>query len=419
MWRAIFLIGAILLPLSAPQAGNPDQVTLVFTGESKGYIEPCGCSDNLLGGLPRRDAVVTALRDKGENVLLIDNGDVMASYSEQDRLKFDFILGAMKKMDYALINLGARDLAWEQEILDTVIMGSGIKILRGQNAPATAELHVGGVTFFVIGVIDPALVKSDNSRNLQAELSQLLEEGPKGSFRIILFQGDFKKAEALAEAVPGAHLIISGRDQEDPVYPKMVNGTWVLNYASKGKYLAISRVEKKPDGAFNISNEMMALDKDVAESDSMHAFLESYDEILEEQEMVLKYANRISLDPGQRFQGSQKCEACHAETFANWKMSHHSSAYDTLVGVGKNNDPECVACHTVGYGRVSGFSRPDKRPDLRGVGCESCHGAGYPHRKDPENFAMVLDPGVCASSCHIPDHSPKFDFSTYWPKLKH
>jgi hypothetical protein len=48
-------------------------------------------------------------------------------------------------------------------------------------------------------------------------------------------------------------------------------------------------------------------------------------------------------------------------------------------------DGECVVCHVVGFSEKSGFLDAGMPAKLKGVGCESCHGPGSTHVKDPYN----------------------------------
>ena len=54
-------------------------------------------------------------------------------------------------------------------------------------------------------------------------------------------------------------------------------------------------------------------------------------------------------------------------------------AFETLVKTGSDADPHCIACHTVGFGKPSGYRRPMGSASLVDVGCESCHGPASEH----------------------------------------
>src|SRR5262249_33864339 len=52
-------------------------------------------------------------------------------------------------------------------------------------------------------------------------------------------------------------------------------------------------------------------------------------------------------------------------------------------------DPECVVCHNVGFGYDTGYRNEKDTPNLRHVGCESCHGPGSAHAADPKNATLL------------------------------
>jgi len=58
-FAALVIAGIILAGLTlsdAPAVPSPTgrTVTIIYTGDTRGWVEPCGCSEGVLGGLPRR-----------------------------------------------------------------------------------------------------------------------------------------------------------------------------------------------------------------------------------------------------------------------------------------------------------------------------------------------------------------------------
>ena len=85
-------------------------INIIFTGEENGYLEPCGCSEKELGGLPRRHTLVNRLRKKDENWILLSLGDLPGKVGRQDEIKMETILRALDQMDYAAHNIGEKDI---------------------------------------------------------------------------------------------------------------------------------------------------------------------------------------------------------------------------------------------------------------------------------------------------------------------
>jgi peroxiredoxin len=117
------------------------------------------------------------------------------------------------------------------------------------------------------------------------------------------------------------------------------------------------------------------------------------------------------------YSGEEFCSVCHREQHATWLLTNHASAWETLVEHGKDRDPECLKCHTVGFGQPGGFDPAQRQEHLRGVQCENCHGRGGPHQS-PE-FASAAGFEKTCLGCHDPQHSLHFVFAERLPLVSH
>lgn len=68
-----------------------------------------------------------------------------------------------------------------------------------------------------------------------------------------------------------------------------------------------------------------------------------------------------------RYVGAKTCGACHQKQYQVWSKTAHARSLKALVGK-QAQDPKCLQCHTTSPG--------DSSPELMGVQCEACHGAG-------------------------------------------
>jgi hypothetical protein len=139
-----------------------------------------------------------------------------------------------------------------------------------------------------------------------------------------------------------------------------------------------------------------------------------------------------------QFSGNTGCK-CHKQEMDEWAAGPHGNAMDPLTASkrskAQNNamrtakldykkdygkDDKCLKCHTVGYGKPGGYDDEKSPADLRGVGCEMCHGAGSEyrnlHKEKEETFTRTeakamgalygsQDEKVCRE-CHDHKDSP-------------
>ena len=116
------------------------------------------------------------------------------------------------------------------------------------------------------------------------------------------------------------------------------------------------------------------------------------------------------------YSGEELCSVCHEQPHATWTLTQHAYAFETLVEHGADRNPECLRCHTVGYGLPGGFDPKLRQDHLRGVQCENCHGRGGPHQS-PEFSKAGFEP-VCLG-CHTQEHSLRFVFAERLPLVSH
>jgi Cytochrome c554 and c-prime len=91
------------------------------------------------------------------------------------------------------------------------------------------------------------------------------------------------------------------------------------------------------------------------------------------------------------YAGTKKCRPCHMKEYTAWSGTRMAKSFELLKpGVNADaktkakldpkkdytKDVTCLACHTTGYGKPGGFVDLATTPDMAGVGCEMCHGAG-------------------------------------------
>jgi hypothetical protein len=126
---------------------------------------------------------------------------------------------------------------------------------------------------------------------------------------------------------------------------------------------------------------------------------------------------------GQSYTGAKKCSSCHFEQYMAWKKTNHAKSFE-LLPAKYQKDAKCLACHTTGYGRPTGFKALASDANLAGTTCEACHGPGSEHEEvckayaqkkklTPEEEKLARDsiwkilPGNACTSCHkVQGHHP-------------
>ncbi|GAX60536.1 5'-nucleotidase/2',3'-cyclic phosphodiesterase and related esterases [Candidatus Scalindua japonica] len=417
-------------------------IHIVFTGEENGYLEPCGCSEGQLGGFAKRQTLINQLRKKDQDLILLSMGDLPGKVGRQEEIKMETALEALGLMDYVAHNIGEKDLNMGIDFLGYLSQISNIEFISSNiTGLATRALNIKpyvvkeiktNETIFkvgILGIVSPALIENeiqdlevmDPVLSLKPLLSDLND---KTDLLILLSHAEMAESVKIAEEYPELELIISGHMVDRPdLYHQKVNNTYIASVGEKGKYVGNISISLQPkqtsedNNSFSTAIETIALDEKFADSSDIAMLLGIYQQRLQDEELlaqVFKSDHPSNLS----FTGNDDCALCHNSIFKHWEETGHASAYETLVNAEHEYDPECVACHVIGLNYFSGFETTELTPEMKGVGCESCHGPGSDHKDTQSQDYGMVSVENC-EICHNPEHSPKFEYKEYWQKIKH
>ncbi|MFO0938115.1 MAG: multiheme c-type cytochrome [Gemmataceae bacterium] len=385
-------ISGIPTPFSHwPQNVTPDAV-IVLSGQTMGYLRPCGCSEHQLGGLERRNNLIQSLKKKNWPVVAVDLGDVPASTGLHDQimLKYKTAMQAMKQMGYIAVGIGLEE--FRQDLDDVIgnyslqpgnekprLLAANLKRTSAKdlatsfptapNSPLIVDAVVtekvsDSVSVAVVGSIESTDAEKanlatvtkqfellDNATQIGTALKKAAADPLKPEVRVLLFQGSLDASRKAAEAFPQFQIILCKSDQAlPPQQPVMVNNgkTSIIQVGLKGQYVGVAGVFKQPDGSFKIEYQLIELNEQ---------YLTPKDPAIEANDPILKLLQQYSADvkvanflkdaaqkktphnaqilfkgPGAKptYVGSEACKMCHPKEFSIWADSKHSHALNAL-----------------------------------------------------------------------------------------
>ena len=413
---------------------HPDTVTLFLSGGERGYLKPCGCSEGQVGGISRRDSLLTRIREQGISVIPIANGNLILEMSRQSEIKADVGFFALADMGYIAYNVGQYDLQLGVEYLASLSKQNKLPLLSANlyrgTSPVfepyilhTADLSEGKMTIAVIGLISPNHAIYAQNLDLkivdpQGVLKSLMPTLREAADVIVcLFNGTTAEAAALRNSFHKLDVIVLSNEKTSKTPSSLADS--LVNTDIKGKAVYSVNIHRDSAVKFIVKKaQRHLLDEKIPDSPDMIQLLELYKEMLSVEDLIETSLDKQQ-ETGPQFVGSAACQTCHIDVWKSWKETKHAHAYHTLEVAGHETDPECLTCHTVGFGDTNGFISVEKTPNHVDVGCENCHGAGSVHVKHSEEKGYGKIKEKLCVTCHTTENSPKFDIEVYFPKILH
>lgn len=429
----LFILSAgciTLTTLNASPLGD-NKLTLIYSGNLNGELEPCGCTDEGdLGGIRRQATMLRQLRQQHPDLFLISSGGLLAIDSAVDRIKNKYILKGMHKLGYDAIGIQARDLVFGPELLSTASLPWVASNRIDDRFKPVHRITRNKISLSIFSWIKMQNTQPQNMQTKQISSKQALALMRK-DIQQAKQQGDLivlTTAQPLAEiqaSIPIDNIDILLIEAAHEVYgpPQQIGHTLILQPGSRGMRLAQADLQLDKQGRIkSYQHQVILLPTSIPEAAEYASWYEDYNGELK-QDYLKRVEVRKATETGQSpYAGAEKCQACHQTAYTSWQKSQHAHAMASLQKVDKAFDPNCIGCHSVGFEKAGGFLDEFITEHLMNVQCESCHGAANEHisesGKTPTENKGWSTEKICRQ-CHIGSHSPSFSVEKYWPKVAH
>ncbi|MFI5384571.1 MAG: multiheme c-type cytochrome, partial [Fimbriimonadales bacterium] len=420
---AVFVVGC---------RSGPERLTIFVSGDSLGYLEPCGCRRDQAGGLPGRARLIEAT--PSEDRIVVDVGNMTSGTRDYEMLKFKYMLDGMSLIGYDAVNLGRNEAELDIDKLRSSLKGSSLPfvsanvIAKSDRKPVVDPFRIierHGARIGVIGVaacdaqdVGPGVIVRPPLETLAEVIPKVK---PNCDYLIVLAFVDGDTIREIADKFHEVDCIFGGDVPQTSGSVQVMNRASVFNVTGKGKVIGRLDLTRKGD-AYTITGSegvRIAADK-VAPPKDIGGLLDRFKAELRDRRYEFAAAEGMeaigSQSTANEFVGAQACKECHAAPHTTWLTSQHTQAFATLRTKKSEFDPDCLRCHTTGYALSSGFIDDARTPNLEGVQCESCHGRGKDHIATQKRAALKpVTPSTCIR-CHDSENSENFRYASFWPK---
>lgn len=457
------------LPTAAAPV-DPKVVTLAWTAEVRGEIEVCGCPTVPYGGFARRAAYLNRLRDQGAPVFVLDAGDMLIKGARgapaPDRaLRARTVLTLAREVGLDAWAPAPNDLRAREDLPDAEWPDAVGVNLPG--APGARVLERDGARIGVVGVKGAPPGSTLDAAALLASVRGAIAAAGAADGWVALSNADPATNRVIAEGVPELGLLLATRgDELDP--PLRTKGAPILESPDRGRFVSVVRwvigaapgpvtlVNDTPGGrsweSWDDALERLVLQQGAARTAEQARVEQLWrgpgaqaagrnlalvrdrplgsdlgdaptiaGTIADFQRASVGAAEaRVQESDTVRYVSAGGCTGCHDSYVAAWAATpSHPQAWQALVSRGQTDNPECIGCHSTGWGQPGGNASADAvaMRTWKSVQCEACHGPLSAHRADPHNNRTRPVTEATCTSCHDPANSPQFDYASYRSRL--
>jgi Cytochrome c554 and c-prime len=396
-----------------PVPARSDRLTILYTTETNGFLQACGCSKGQVGGLARRASLLHRLGSRGD-ALLIDGGNLA-----DDLPRSEAVLDALKLMRYQAIGLNRLEMDLGERFLAAArpreLPLLALQPPKGDGTRAWLLTSAADrkIAIVALQTLDPAA--------LTALRRVVRESEGRPDLLVVLSPAVSPESDnALVQVLQNRErsvLVLGTRARATEGKPRLTTSHGIP-FVPAAQDAAVGVVEvsftaSAPTFRHRFETITAQENPDLKVQDVVSAYYRRQAEALQGASLEAQLG-----DEDLPYESANRCATCHPTQVRLWKVSRHARATATLkekerlVG-------ECLTCHSELFVRT-GKLKADAATAWRGVECATCHGDGILHTalRDRQSIQRTVAEGTCRK-CHTSQRDPRFDYSTYLQRIRH
>lgn len=260
MKKIVFLFSLITFALTTEVF--PDELSIVFTGDTKGYFSEETFGEKKSGGILERQKVIEDIRKKhgDENLLIFDTGDAFGHNYLASASSGRITLEYFSEIGYDAMVVGNHEFNFGKKVLESYKNNPNLVTILGANVirddlsqflQPYKIIKKSGIKIGVLGITDPKITESVLSKNLEGliikdvdwAINKYLVKLKKKTDLIILLTHLSKKENIrIAKKYPGISIIIGKSSKELPDHFSSLHisskfSTYIYSTSRFGRFL--------------------------------------------------------------------------------------------------------------------------------------------------------------------------------------
>jgi len=244
-----------------PESPGPKGPGIVALAGLEGYLEPCGCTaDVMLGGAERIVGYVQAARELYTGSLMLDAGDtffeerdIKSHLVPQEKARVEVVAAMHRAMGTRAMVPGERDFALGPELYRQQVEAAGAELLGAnlevgrEDLEATVVEEVGDWRIGVVGAVQPDLFEgiegvsaTDPGPAVEKALEVLEDEEVDAT--VLMHHGDLKSTKELVENHAAIDFAVVGHDPREPGGVDAVADGFTLEAYDQGRYVGVLKL---------------------------------------------------------------------------------------------------------------------------------------------------------------------------------